>query len=987
MAAKGKLVCTYPGPAIAISSANVDNPTFREELASFLEQMDVDVLDSAAKTKKAGSIVLEERDSAHPRYITQLLTGILRGMGEVVDTIRIRKRVGDDVLWKDAKKPWRRSPIWLVIRVALQTSLYQESNGHTHYKGFMVFLMAGILRRAFQQGFASDLLFCMRAKMSRRLFKLGSAAPDFVLQTVHEAGQAVEKLLQKRWSKVQKDQAQPLPWAPENLVIPRDTHLTLLRSKPYLCRTLKGTSLRISSDEFHPKQAPRFNRFSAFCDSDLSSAFSAEPLVALADFEVAVENDLDDWVDITLHVESGSVTLAACITWYSEAATNFYASNPENQSLMLLTLFELWVALDKLAVAQCPLLREYSPEVPLRLLETLLLRKFNSFGRLTSIEGYLRERHRRAWKSVFTDDVDNDTFAVNYFKTSVFHQSLKLGIEEDAVSERQTKLEELSSMNAVYQKVMDEARPLEHVNPISIHGRSKHKKKKCPKCLLEKQAGRMRIAVHEWPLPQDPLKAQAVIFELNCPLVFGIWRTTTYHLLRDICMPKQDCAADPPVRLETYRGFEKYLDLDSLSRITLASTTKSFLNSHYKATKIPSTEESIFVNNGLQFRLFDRLQNAWAAGSFAECNIVQYCSLQLPAEGLYKSLQYAVDGTSHTPNQVIADQSECAKDLNLLEFIAFASLRSGSRLQWLNIARELPARALSFQREEVHTLLTQAAWQIGPQTQDGDREWHAELRNVEFGTTLLEELEDLMCNIEASWLEGVTMRTIIALTSRLLTSTGDLNVWARACSLLRKARNVAFRWMRQLTKRLQQSKDEHKTREFRLRVCEIAATCRGTYDVDPDDVPFLLNSSEDVAILVECAIHLYDNTPSSLADVSVDFKRLLERDRRLSHSLESWLCQRIGEQREGLDSAIVGIWRVYRSGSEWKQLEPPSNRWLCSVTASENGLESQYVQFNILEGQLLINGKPLGRLPQSIIKHATYVRLFGQVSGATLDKY
>lgn len=646
---------------------------------------------------------------------------------------------------------------------------------------------------------------------------------------------------------------------------------------------------------------------------------------------------------------------------------------------MLLTLFELWVALDKMAVAQCPLLQEYSPDVPLGLLERLLLRRYNSFERLTSIVKYLQGRRHLGVNPIFTDEVNEKTFAVRYFKTSVTHQRLKLRIEQGAASERRKKLEELSSQNAKYEALMDKSHPLEHESRINNRGQPKHKKKRCRKCVLEAEASSLVIAVHEWPLPQDQLKAKAAIFELDCPSVFGIWRTTTYHILHDICMPKPDYSANPSVQLEAYHGLQKYLACGQLPRITLASKTKSFLQSHHKTTKIPSTEDSVCVNNGLQFRLFDKLENTWAANSFDECSIIQYSILRLPTEGLYPSLQYAVDGTSHSSNHVMANQSQCPKELQLNEYIAFASLRSGSRLQWLNIARELPARTLSFHKEEVLILLMQTAWQIGHLSEDGEWEWHVELKSTEFCLILLKELEDLMLSIEASWLEGVTMRTIIVLTIRLLAATIDNNVADKAYLLLRNVRNVTFRWTRELSTKLQQSVDEHKIREFQHRVCEMAATCRGTYDVDPDHVPSLLESPEDVAILVECAIYVHSNTPSSLTNVTTYFKRLLDRDRRLSQSLEASLCQQIGEHREGLDHAIAKIWSSYRPGSSWQQLETPNDRWLCSTAASEVGLESQYIQFNLLEGQLLVNGKPLGRLPQTIVKHPTYTRIFGQV--------
>lgn len=983
MAAKGKLVCSYPGPAIAIPSEYANDPRFCEELASYLEQMDVDILDSAAKTKKAGSTVVEERDTAHPRYITQLLTGILHGIGEIVETTRIRKRIRDDVLWKDSKNPWRRSPVWLVIRVAMQTSLFQD--GHSQYKAFMVFLMARILHQVYKRSFSSDLVFCMRAKMSRRLYKLGPLAPDFVLNTVHETGQAVEHSLQEKWSKVQMDQARAAPWAPETLDIPRDTRLSLTNSASHISQILQGKSLRNSSYTFHPRQSPRFKSFGAFCNQDLSNIFSAEPMVALADFESAVENDIDDWVDTNLHEESGCATIATCISQYSAAATKLYESNPENQSLMLLTLFELWMALDKMAVAQCPLMQEYSPEVPLQLLEPLLLRRCNSFRRLESIEVYLRRRHRLAVYSIFTDEVNQNSFAVRYFETSTPHQHLKSRIEKDAASQRAKKLNELSSQNAKYEALMEQSDSMVHEN--RMNSPNKHKKKKCPKCRLETQATSLVISVHEWPLPQDRLQAEATVFELDCPAVFGIWRTSTYHVLHDICMPKQDCSASPPVRLQTYDPLQKHLVRGQLPRITLASKTKSFLQSHHNRTKIPSTEDSVCVNNGLQFALFDSLEDAWAAKSSDECSVHRYSTLRLLSEGPYASLQYAVNGTTHSSNHVMANQSKCPQDLQLNEYIAFASLRSGARLQWLNIARELPARILSFHKEEVLTLIMQAVWQIGHLAEDGEWEWHAELKSKEFSLVLLKELEDLMLSIEASWLEGITMRTIIVITGRLLAATIDSSVVDRAYSLLRKVRNVTFRWTRELSTKLQQSVDESKICEFQYRICEMAATCRETYDVDPYRIPFLLDSPEDVAILVECAIHVHDNTPSSLVDTATHFARLLDRDRRLSQSLESRLFQQIGEHREGLDHAIAKIWSTYCPGSSWKQQKAPNDRWLCSRTAPEAGMESQWIQFNVLEGQLLINGKPLGRLPQAVVEHPVYTRIFGQVGGALLYTY
>jgi len=77
----------------------------------------------------------------------------------------------------------------------------------------------------------------------------------------------------------------------------------------------------------------------------------------------------------------------------------------------------------------------------------------------------------------------------------------------------------------------------------------------------------------------------------------------------------------------------------------------------------------------------------------------------------------------------------------------------------MNIARELASPFLTFRLEEVHTLVTQAAWQLGPLSDD-IREWHIDLGISNFGNALLGELESLFGTIKASWLEEVSARTI-----------------------------------------------------------------------------------------------------------------------------------------------------------------------------------------------------------------------------------
>ena len=767
--ATGKLLCSYPGPAVQVSREIFSNEYFLQELASFLIQMDVDLLDSTATAVKAGSTVREVRESAHPRYISELLVGILRGFGQPASVDRITKRIGDEVLWKDAIKPWRRSPLWLMIRVALQTSL--DSN---MYKSFMLAFHAYILNICIQRGFPSETLHLMRMKLARRLSKLGHSVSNVVYQAVYTAAKNTETLLQKRWSSFQTIQSVSMTWHPDELDVVNDAVITLKNSRPYLLNALRSTSHSYFSKPFVPSHRPRLANLldlSHFSDGRLAEAVVEDKRTALADFELFVERYLDYWVDTHQQDDNAPDTIASCVEQYYASARDIYNGCPEDNSVMILTLMDLWMALDKLTTQQCPLLRTYSPEIPQDFLHPLLLHRSGSLRRAIVIEDYILQRHQDSCvtATIFSDNAPESSFAVQYFHTSQRLQRLKDEITQSAWEERNRKRAELDSLNAQWQSLQDSAAEIDHTY-VEVNNGNKltHRPKRCQKCQTEKAANRLKIDVHEWPLPQATAQAQLVTFELSPPRAFSSWREVTYMILFDIRMTNAaDGANQPRLLLDTFSGLRHWAVRHPYHRITLGSTTKSFRDqTHYKRVQIPADESDILLNNGLSFKLYDRKTKSWTEWPSLGSTITNFCTPPIPVSSPYGKLHSFVSGTHHTSNEVIAAQADSPTELSPHEYLAFSGLRSGPRLQWLNIARELSSPSLSFRREEVHTLITQAAWQVGPLS-DGVREWHIDLEIPSFGWALLHELEDLLGRIEANWLEEVTIRTIGTLNSKL----------------------------------------------------------------------------------------------------------------------------------------------------------------------------------------------------------------------------
>ncbi|KAI9432033.1 hypothetical protein H4582DRAFT_1884511 [Lactarius indigo] len=973
MSTNGKLLCSYPGPSIQISSDIFSKKCFLQELASFLIQMDVDVLDSTATTVKAGSTVREVRESAHPRYISELLVGILRGFGQPASVNRITKRIGDEVLWKDAYKPWRRSPLWLVVRVALQTSLDRDM-----YKTFILFFHAHLLQICVQRGIPSETLHLMRIKTARRLSKLGPTVSKDVYQAVYGAAKETETLLQNRWSSFQERQSVSPPWQPEKLDYERDTAITLNNSRSYLINALYPTSHSYAQEQFYPSHPLRLVStvdFSHFSDGRLIVAVATDKRTALADFELSVERHLDSWVSSHQLDNNAPDVIASCVEQYYASVREIYNAYPEDNSVMILTIMDLWMALDKLTTQQCPLLSSYSPEIPQDFLHPLLLHRSGSLRRAMLIEEYISQRHQGAScaTSIFSDTATESSFAVQYFRNSPELQELYDDIGRYARQQWKEKRAELDDLNKKWKLLTDAASMMFHDCFRGYEGNLVHGR--CEKCRMNYEARMLNIDVFEWPLPQAMTKAQSVIFELSPPRAFSAWREMTYKILCDIGMPNaSDNSDQPKLFLDTFSGLRDWAVRHTYHRITIGSTTKSFDQTHYKVVQIPADDSDVLLNNGLSFKLYDRKSGSWAARAFHKSAIANLCTPPVPVSSPYGKIHSFVCGTRHTSNVVIASQTDCPSELSAHEYLAFSGLRSGPRLQWLNIARELSSPSLSFRREEVHTLITQAAWQLGPLL-DGEREWHTDLDIPSFGRTLLHELENLLGRIEANWLEEVTIRTIALITSRLLSSTSDPDIRQRTYGLLQRARSVAHKWINELDSKLDVTEDETSRTNLRRRLCTLAATCFSTYDVCLEHVPWTLARDDDIAIAVHCAAIVHNNTPSILEDDHSRYLiRLLNRHHRLLHFLEPFLHECLKSKPSGFDHGFASLWPGFRRhvSSNWHALPSPNSRWIsCTM---EGG---QKLHYNLLTGKLLIGGKPLGRLPQEIIEHPTYKSVLG----------
>ena len=498
-------------------------------------------------------------------------------------------------------------------------------------------------------------------------------------------------------------------WEPSKLNYFHDTKLSLSNLRPYLQQIKAWGEATSNRCSFKAKCSDRVPRCSLILPDLglLESADASNTGVLLANLELWVQDYLNGWLNANIENDSACTAIARLIDTYTSMASHAYKNKPEQISLMILNTMDMWIALDTCALRHCHLLQDYDPGFPQNLFEPLILSKKHQLERLLRIEQYLTGRRKAVLSGTPSILQSNNTkmdFAVRYFQQSPRHKELRVKIEKEAATKRSYKLSELADQHRRYNQLLGQSNAMccEYVSRNRKGQQHSTHSYSCEKCRILKEARGISIDVHEHPLPSKDLEAKSAVFKLAVPVVVSDWRNTTYSILIDILSSKLDKTDQHKVYdLFSYTGLASYVQCKA-RRLQLASTTKSFVKSHYRCKHVAEASESnICVKSGLRYLMYDSSAHNFTQDLLGHCDVREKCTLKLPA-GPYQQMQFAVTNTIHTSNEITANQTKCPATLTMHEFYAFATLRSGYRLQWRNIVRELAAQVLNFSREETN---------------------------------------------------------------------------------------------------------------------------------------------------------------------------------------------------------------------------------------------------------------------------------------------
>ncbi|KAK0630434.1 hypothetical protein B0T17DRAFT_589950 [Bombardia bombarda] len=935
MSCKGRLIRQFPDSAASVSRSLV-----HEKEAHFLDQF-LDVVCELASesvavarptTHKGGEIQLEERETASPLLVTDMLLGVLAGLGTRVEAQSFEKRSREQVSWSDSRLPFHRSPSWMLLRVALRLifdrGVPQDGSQSSWYKPFLAFYHSCLLKRATKEELDSDLLFAMMGKLARRIVKLDPAKDSLWLKDAMQVVQKTRNNLESRWKRIEGNNAETLDFSSlADLSFEKDSDLRQESLKKFL----DWTKTRSPTAQYAARQddSASFKPFLATelpsLGSNIQKSVGLRPFVLL-EAETWVEDNLDSWVARQLQQGATKTKLQDTLgkldqiicEYYSEAHAA-YAGNPEALSTMFLTIMSLWIAVDRVAGSMTPLLLEYDPELSPAMLYDLLLPTEAQMSRLCNIEKYFHNRKANAtsgYPSAFSGFGSASSLANRYFEISPKHQSLLNCVNERTEKMAQNKVQELREKHARHDELSAQLRMTSHEKRGK--GRRRDCIRDCAACQLVAAQEALHITILESPLPSNILEAKAVIFEISVPGSVSVWRSATRKLAVDI-FPQDDMELHNLTELYHAYSHSGLQDLrTSNSVLHPSSTVKPFEISHYKSYHIKdATIENVKLPNGCRFEYRDELSGLLSLDLYGHSEVPSYCSL---AAGYSAPLEDWIRSTKHIPNEVIAAQSECPPNMSPDEFRAFGNLRSGLEAGEPNRHNSSCRRA------------------------------HLDTQQHTFINNMVGALHDALDRISGSWQNDVALSLLVCLATRVLSLLPQIldgsSLLASLLEYLSRIRSVSLTWARQL----------HET---------LSHARAYLYEA--------LESPQGVAYFVEAAVLVHDHQASATQDTITSI--LLHRYRTVMHHSRAHVTETIERDSSGLGNGIRNIWAGYPPSTRWRACKDQQAHMLESFTVDGN--TSTNITLNLLTGSLLVNGYPLSKLPQEYQTHPTFVRLFG----------
>ncbi|KAK6502488.1 hypothetical protein TWF506_003070 [Arthrobotrys conoides] len=996
------LLWDFPGIAISVPYSKFCDTGFQEHLVLFLEQASKESIKRfAATSSKASSGAWESRDTVDPTLITDLLMTLLEAIGSRVFPSPLRKRVRDDVSWFDGINPWRRNPTWLILRVAVQKHLQLllgPGAGTLNYKFMKCLLLRSFLNRIYPQADPEEIVL-LKSKLCRRMAKLeiGRRTEPKTLHDLHgyladrigprvmDTVNLVEQYTKELWERYRnrmERRVDPLPKRAD----PQDTTLSLPNSGAYLQNILDDQVACSKSGQGNRKahEGPEIRRkgredFALFADK-YYRLFDVEKKLSSINTAYMVSSDPPD---------AKLIMLSRSLKRYLTEVTDLYNGMAEAFSEFILNVMDVWVSLDSFAIKEFPLLADFHPGFTAEILNSLHVDKACDFERLRKVGEYLKRRGQMSTSrmTIFADPCKG-SFADRYVKsaTNDTFRILQHRIEASAEASRLCKEAEWENKSEEYETLTEEMliTPCQYYLSDDVFPEQYHDDRGCRKCYLGRRIRRMRITAHEHPLPTDGPHLHATLFELTCPPSFAEYRDITWQIIATLALPSIPLAGEPCLLLSQYSGLASFHSMASPA-LTLGSSKKSFLQTHLAEISLPTTLERVCLPNGLSLAYYDTSRKVWPGRINLSTTFYHHFKLPIPENSPFASLSRELDPV-HPPTsyEVIASQTRCPAGVNIHEFLAYQSLLSGWNRRFPSVLVELASSNLNFSTEATTLLVRYLTHQAGPPSPNQFlRMAHKIFTDPHFSAKLLNQIQHRLNFIHTNWREFHCMDMLIMLLSRCI------DIWAttRECSvalnqavdMLYGIREIIRVWLQSLQGEIDKAETIESSRRFSEFALWAAVLGRSTYFFHGQHKRLMTIDSTQLKIFIEFSIKLQQSLIAKPSSLPVNLRNALIHDLRIVCSIKALLRVAILDHPNGLSSALEIAWAQEEDAGYLPPnlLQAPDEWWVRMEIAATQTRRAQTILFHLLEGHLLLDGKPLGQLPPEHRNNPTIRELFG----------
>lgn len=627
-------------------------------------------------------------------------------------------------------------------------------------------------------------------------------------------------------------------------------------------------------------------------------------------------------------------------------------------SRVILVHLKLIAILDRRACLKYPLLKKHSSGINPNIVNTLLLPQRIDMEEAHRLEKYFRGRNECATYPGLIEEqsISERSFSVKFVKED--------DGEGKEMFELRNKIRQLDDRNVhelkqkwangrdQVKKLREQANEKECTYIVDRNGEIQHRR--CDRCYMRRQAQSTMLEEYERLLPKREFEQFAVVFELKVPSLIACLRDILYGFVR----LGSGFAAD---KLKIKGNWIERKQISEFNESTSQFVTLGSTKRH-KTEKLHVDEQfRLFVVEN-SFNLVYHVRNQTIPTALADNDAKKMCTFKVQEE--YACLQWTVDSTTHTQNQVLARQSECPQHLSLAEFIQFGSLRAdGHRLQIRNLYAAIETEALAFEKESVLLLILQALWECGCSGGGKSiRESHMDFNDPKFCSAMIQLLEKFVEQQRNNWMHPFKLLTATLIAMRAFELNEDDVVADQVVALLRRIRVIVNAWIDKIESIIAniQNPNESNEHELHLKLMYVAITGCFTFSSYPKHKYFeriMENSSSDPLITAQYWLHFIITLKANM-DLYVNREDQMPTILRLLMRLIESTGVHLEPTIKSMADRYLG--KVYATiGKHWSN----ANQVQCTSIAFDNDFPHIFVikavniviEVDIITGKFLVN--------------------------------